>query len=434
MVQYDLNMKKKFANKILKQKQSHVNFIESYQAENKVGYIFSNNSRKKFFGLIYDFESEKIVEKPLDFKLEREDYLVNYSHDGKFYILAQIKNTRKLKFHVLDINLNYETHIIDLGKSDYYKNGTKQDEFPKRVVYSNGTIKDSLLNYASHNAYLKLVKRHSPNLNEVITHSDKIYLSDEKLLITLDSNNEYTNLIEINQKDSKTTIRQISKTDFGENLSGIKTNSFILDNLLFLLKGDKKKVFVKLYNLDSNKSTSVFSFHRNSPYLEQRNILLNQNLVTKHNIDIHPSESNKESVQKRLQKIMKGGNKIGLRALDSDQSFLLMLGGYKKTNGAPMTMPGSFGAVGGLTMGMMFGNYTFVRDESLYFYLDKQNFDLDLSDFEDPYQKMEDLFNEIYDEKARRKISWKTKFQIDSDYYLGYLDRRENIYYIRKFN
>ena len=371
----------------------------------------------------------------MDFKLEREKYLVNFSHKGKFYLLTQLNNTRKYKFYLLDVDLNLETQIFDLDKSEFYVDGEKQDDLPNnRTVYANGAVKDDLLNYGAKRFRLERIKRYTPNLNEAITYGNKIYVRDNKLLITLDSNKEHTILIEINLEDSSSIIKQISKLDFGENLSSTKTNSFILDDFLFLLKGDKKRVFVKLLDLKTNKTKNVFSFHRNSPYLKERNALLNQNVVSKYNIDMQPSEgSNAESVQKRLQKIMRGGNQVGLRVLDSDQSFLLMLGGYKLKNGGPVMVPGGFGAAGGLTMNFGFGNYTFVRDESLFFYLDKTNFDLDLSDFEDPYQQMEDFLNERYANKAHKKIGWKTKFQMDSDYYLGYLDRKENIYYISKF-
>ena len=434
VAQYDLAFNKTFEKRLTKEKESHVNFLDSYKSENSITYIFSNNSRKKYLGLTYNFQNDEVTEKTLDFKLEREKYLVNFSHKGKFYLLTQPNNTRKYKFYILDVDLNLETQIIDLDKSGFYKDGEKQETLPNRTIFANGSVKDELLDYGSKRFRLEEIKRNTPNLNEAVTYNNKIYVRDSKLLITLDSNKEHTVLIEINLKDSNSIIKQIPKLDFGENLSSTKTNSFILDDLLFLLKGDKKRVFVKLLDLKTNETKNVFSFHRNSPYLKERNALLNQNVVSKYNIDMRPSEgSSAESVQKRLQKIMKGGNQVGLRVLDSDQSFLLMLGGYKMTTSGPAMMPGGFGAAGGITMSFAFGNYTFVRDESLFFYLDKTNFDLDLSDFEDPYQQMEDYLNDHYVDKAHKKIGWKTKFQIDSDYYLGYLDRKENIYYIRKF-
>ena len=191
---------------------------------------------------------------------------------------------------------------------------------------------------------------------------------------------------------------------------------------------------ISLFDLNTKTKKRTYTFNRKSPYLKEKNLLVTDEIASEFKLDID-TDDKEDIIKKKLRKIMKSGNQVGLQITENEHTFLVSLGGYlERENASPMIM---FGAVGALAQAMTYpyGAYgSFVRDESFDFFIDKKTFELTFDEFLNPYQRMENFLNQEYENKSDKKIKWITKFNIGPDYYLGYLDKKTKEYQIRKFN
>ena len=421
-------------HKIYKENFGFINYLGNYgNRENRI-FVFAKNSKKKFLTINYSLTNKnKIIEKVLDFKLKGELYLGNFTYNNRFYIIGWKKNTRILTLNKFDEDFATQRYEIDLEKGQFLMNGIIKDKIPP--LPSNAIYSDPTYSLGHGIKEFRWIRDDIPNPNKDVTSANKMYIRGNLLTLSLDSNKKQTSLIQIDLDSHETKTHVIENTtSLKLDAYNHKTNSYIINDLLFQLKGDKKKIGLSVFNLTENEKKQLISFNRTTPYYKDKNLMVTEDIIKKYNLNT--GENNKESnVQKRLKKIMRSGNKVGMQITENDSVFLITLGGYmQKSGGSPMMMgaPGAPG-FGGVTFS--FGYYgTFIRDESLNFYVSKDKPSLTYSDFENPYEQMATFLEEEYEGKQQKKSNRIAKFKIGFDYYLGYMDKKTRTYFFRKFN
>ncbi|MEN1785425.1 MAG: hypothetical protein AAGF77_09825, partial [Bacteroidota bacterium] len=347
-----------------------------------------------------------------------------------FYVISVIKRSRVFQLTKLDSSGQYSTITINIEEGEYFQNGeaiTKMPEAP-----SNSEEKDPIVHFALPRE-MALMRTDVPNTNEDVTRPNKFYLEDDTLILTLDGNEKSTTMVQIDMSNFETATNVISKKlDFPLEGESLKTNSFLFNNILYQMKGNKSGLGLLFFDLKQNKSVPLGYFNRKTPYEPERNLIINEQIRQQHDIPI-PEKSNEEDIQKRLRRVMRYRNRVGFQITENDHTLLINCGAYSVTQSSAPMMYGMGGAVGGLAMGIGFSG-TYIFEESINLLLEKDGLTLTYNDFKNPYVRMEDYLNEAYEDKAIKKTRWRSKFKIGTDYYLGYLDKKSNQYHFTKFN
>lgn len=416
------NLKKITQKRAYKVSTTCINPLGSFGTEDTSVFIYTNNSKKKFRAVTIHHKNDNIEHTQLDFKLSKEKLINAFAYKQKFYLFTFSKKHLKYRFHIFDTNLNHSIKEIEIGAKNL-KDSENLDQ-SKQEQWLN-----SIANL-SYNSRAVLIEDNTSYQNAIITRPSKVFISDNKLSLTIDKKN-YTNIVDIDLENYTTKIKRVGKIHLGvdrETLS--KSNSFLFKNLLFVAKGNSGQLNLRIFDNLTDSLMVEHNFDKNSSYSKEKNLIVSEQLINQHNLP--KAEKSKDNIiKKRLRKVMKGDNDIGLRISQVDNKYFLNFGGYLfRTGHAPVAGMGM--GFPGFMMGIGF-YYNFERDESLNLYLDNTNFDIDYTEDKPVYDKMNDFLNERYKGKVHNNTEGIKKFKYKNNYYLSYFDLNNKTFYIRKF-
>lgn len=400
-------------------------FQESSIIDNELTFFFAHGTNKTFFGVKKNLETKKQIIKKFAFKFLKEEYLGTFKNKNQYFIVSLVKNTRIIKFRIINSNFDEVIKEIDLENGSYYSQGDLKD-FPPIPTNSNQDpliqLKKEILANGLANGF-SVIYRDKPYNAYDYTRRNKMYVYENNLVLTLDSPEFSTTLIQINLDDYSSVVQSISNTHFSNDFAQInQSNSFLYGNKLFLMKGTKNRIAFNIYDLETHESLKSIVFDRDYPFSDQRNLFLTSALLTEHNLN-NPEREVKEKVSKLFNKIMKSSsnNEAGIRVLSAKENYFITFGGnLTKTTG------GGIGPI--VIMGIT------SKENSLSFFLKKENNELTYSDFEVPSDKIEKLLQKEFGTKVKNKVSWKTNFIFDGNHFLGYKDKQKKTYKIIKYN
>lgn len=400
-----------------------INPLGSFGNEEASVFIYTNNSKKKFRAVTIHHKNNNIEYTPLDFKLSKEKLINAFAYKQQFYLFTFSKKSLTYRLHIFDTNLNHSIKEIKIGTR--HLKGSENLDQSKQEQWLNTIIN------LSHSSRAVLIEDNTSYQNAIITRPSKVYINDNTLTLTIDKKKDYTNIVDINLENFTAKIKRISKIHLGAEYEFLsKSNSIIFKDLRFVVKGNSSLLNLRIYNNLTDSLITEHNFDKNSSYTKEKKLIVSEQLIQQYNLP--KAEKSKDNIiKKRLRKIMKGENEIGLRVSEIDNKYYLNFGGYLYGTGhAPVAGMGM--SFPGFPMGIGF-HYTFERDESLNLYLDNTNFDIDYTEQKSVYDKMNDFLNEHFKGKVHSKTHGIKKFKYKSNYYLSYFDLYNNTFYIRKF-
>ncbi|MFH7011737.1 hypothetical protein ACHRV5_07660 [Flavobacterium sp. FlaQc-52] len=398
--------------------------------DNMIGYntnkmnarlYWSSNDYKQIFSQLYNFQTRKIVIHQYTLPFKDEIHLQKFSSEDKFYILTVIKKSNLFKLHIFDQGGKYETRIIDLSNSRFYKSN-----YTKTNLY--GIFAENLLPFESPFSLQNIISENPTSITDG-AKKRKCYFSNNQLIITLDANVDYTQLITIDLKNFTATEKVIGKpiiliiprTD-------LNSNSFYFDHKLYQIKSSSDSFFFTIKDLDGN-NLKEFHVDAGSP------------------IDFKNSEIYQEGGDFGGKRILETSSQFirkinslnsGISCYHLGENTLITLGGVsaQKNTGAEVVAFSAFGLVGGIALATIYyynptmdsfnsyNNRKVVKIESLF---DKDNNHVKTELKPLAFDKIRTFFDDITD------VSSQTLFKMDSNYYLGYYDNTTKEYIIRKF-
>ncbi|RNC89248.1 MAG: hypothetical protein ED555_07035 [Allomuricauda sp.] len=401
-------------------------FVESYGSNKKHVFIYRKKSGRKFYAISVDFENNLTFQKSLDFKLKGEDFLSTFSQGDKFYVISKVEDSRLLRLHILDVDLKYQIEEIDINKSEFYLNGKRLPAMPPLRV----GMKDPVFHFPkfSGNSLLTALSSNKPLSNDLITAANKFYVRPDQVIMTLDFDDDQNIVIEINLNDYSTVLRKTLKiSDEKFSTSNTKSNSFLLDDKLFLFKGNKKTLYLRILNRADNTLLHQDSYDLFLPYLSQENLMVKLSDF----LTYKQEGEEQQSVRKKFSKLVKAKDRMGLRVSEGNNSYRLSFGVFGTRN---ISVPIVSAAVSpALVVGAGI-NFTFNKENSLDFYLNKPGYELTYDTFKNHYDLMDDYLNEKYDDKVKKSILWKVFFKKGANHFAGYYDKADEKFYLRKFN
>ncbi|MBS7232592.1 hypothetical protein KHA90_16360 [Flavobacterium psychroterrae] len=396
-----------------------------------IGYNISNDNTRLFwsssdsdaiFSQLFDFNSRKVVTKQYALVLKNEKVLQQFSENDNFYILSVIKKSNNLKLHIFDKNGDYNEKTISLDGFHFFKlNYIKSDLY--------GVLEQNLLAFEPPFSLPDINVNNPTSLNETAKRR-KCYFDKKQLVITIDLNVDFTQVIIIDLEKftaaekiiKSTSISKLSSSGFQKNIS---SNSFFIDNKLYQIKTSSDEFYFTIKDLEGNL-IKEYTTSSETP-IEFKN-----SEITQEGGDFSGSRTLETSSQ-FLRKI--NNLNTGISCYHIGENILVTFGGISgpKQSGGQAAL-GQFGFIGSI-MGNVFFNPTM---DNFNAYANKKVVKIDgLFDKEGNHIKGDlqplafDKIRTFFDKN--NDVSAQILFKI-KDYYLGYYDNKTKEYIIRKFN
>lgn len=407
-------------NKSLKQEQNfeiigleYKNVLGGY-IENNLVSVFANDDNGFIMkNLTFDLHTKQAAIHDIMFKPNNEKFLGQLNSDNAFlYITAHKKEPRITVYKFTENKV--DTLIYDFNKI------SENSFFNKNELWYALTKQDGL----GRSIDVAVVK---PGLNydiDVANSPNKIYLTNNNLVLLMDKTRGETMIFNLNLERKEIDYRKITRVlDKSAATVDIPTfNSYLLENHLYYVDASLQKLTFIVNDFKTGEELKkIETVASDTINFKNTPILLEGSLYGMGEI------RELEKTIQLLRKMVRG--KAVVVASKNAGKHELTIGAFKeiKQSGAPMMMGGGFATVPVYAfagMGRSFNQLT--RFKSLFDPLSNQHINgyLGLSAFE----KMQNyVSNSVMPKKSMNM------FAVDDYYYLTYYVKKENTFMIKEF-
>lgn len=393
-----------------------------YTISNSIYYTYWKKSDEEIEVKEIDFSKNVVNTTYLPFSLGKKERVLSlFNYNNKLHAFSIDKETNNFNITVFD-NYVIKKNNIDCSAFRFLDSDNKKSDLWDFITERNGTV---------YRDGFKFFKASSENINQVFaTQKKKIFQYDNRLIITLDDNVDFCQIIFIDLNDYKISLKIIGKDrnkpknnpDSEFKIIG-DTNSFIVNDKIFMLTFDGEVITLIVKDLDNN--------------------LLKQMILSSEKNDFEKIELVEENGSFSKRKLLDKPSVFARRATflnpsisgyQKDNQYFLTLGGvsYPQPN-SPML--GMFGAIGAII-----GNIIeYSSQSSVSSYSDKKiiylKCKLDLNS---------ELVNENIGESTIDKIrsfletnnskeEFLSPFEFKNNLYLTSINKKENKFSFYKF-
>lgn len=387
--------------------------------------FWSSPNHKEIFIQQFHFDNLKNSNKTYSLSLKDERFLHNFSQNDRFYILTVLKNSDKLKLYVFDTNGTLEEKIIDLTGFRFFKS-----DYQKTTMY--GMFGEGF--YTAELPF-SLQKINPENPTSLVESSKmrKCYSNGKDIILTFDTNIDYTQLITLNLESFTATEKFVKKPFIeSDQRYNLNSNSFLIDNKLYQIKSSSSQLIMTIKDLDDNLIKS-YAATEITPIIDFKN----SNIIQENG-----DPSKKRILETSAQFIRKINSlSAGISCYKLNDDYLVTIGSVSEQEQQVSTgaiIGGMFGAVGSIAGSLIDAAISNPTMESFNSYANRKVVYINgLFDKEAGHIKGEieplafDKIRIFFDKN--KDVSSQTLYKLDNIYYLGYYDNLTKEYTIRKF-
>lgn len=395
----------------------------SISLNNDYRIFLMNNNKRKFAVINFSFKDKKptISELDLKFKFGKEVFIQSINLDNKFYLLTKEPYSSIINIYSFDEYANYKKHIIDLSEYEFLsKKGVREFDYflPSHSSFDSTTAK------------LHKFDENSINSLDQTSNYTKMYIQNNHLVFTLDDNNEFTQIIDINLTDYHHSFKKINKID---GFKAKNSNSYLFKNKIFQVASTSKEMYFIIRDFNTGDILKQYSIKNDEP-------------ISFKNTDIIQyggAYANKRVLKNTKQYLRKVANSnIGVTVDEIDEKYYITIGGFKEIksggggmmmDGMPMPMGFPIISLGSATMFFnpimtAYGSYTKTKSVNIKTILDEKFNHLEGNIQGNAFDKI-DKFIDEGDYPEEGQIMYKYK----NYYILGHNTRYNPYYKLRKF-
>jgi hypothetical protein len=246
-----------------------------------VHFLFiKNTSTNKFELRPYFFSANKTIKQLETFSLdEMPEIIANHTNDNIITLISYVEKSKKL--FIIDFDIISSKNYFSV-KSDYKKpkinfSQTNQSVLVRTIdsekeiaieTISNSK-KSDIINFKPTESFFKEFKNVSKNDPQAINqnefvengsiHTDRVYLSQNKVYFTHFKDDEKTQVFKLNLTDNSSSF-----SDFNFNFpkNSKDQNSYIFDDNLLAVSCSKEDVIINKYDLNTDKLSSELSLSK----------------------------------------------------------------------------------------------------------------------------------------------------------------------------
>ncbi|OOV16856.1 hypothetical protein [Flavobacterium sp. LM4] len=411
----NLNEKMQIADSISAKRpnlKTYTNIIGYNKSNGNTRLFWSSTNYEAIFAQLFNTNSRETITKEYKLVLKNEKVIQKFSQDENFYILTVLKNSDIFKLYIFDSEGNYTEKMITTEGFHFFTS-----DYKKSDLYT--AFSESLLPFEAPFSLQNITVENQTSLIDA-AKKRKCYFNNKQLVITLDTNIDFTQMILIDLQSFTATEKMIKKQYLVGDRKFLNSNSFYFDNKLYQLKTSSGIIYFTIKDLEDNvlkeyfaNSTKPIAF-KNSEFHEQGG-----SLRAKRTLASSPLF------------ILKSNNLfLGLSCYQTGLNTFITFGGVSELKqSADQTTINQFG----LTEDIVFStsmedfdsssNRRVVKTEGL--------FDTAGNRIKGKLVPLaSDKISTFFDKN--NTISAQTLFKLDA-YYLGYYDNKTKEYIFRKF-
>lgn len=387
--------------------------ILGYIAEGNHYYIYFGNKNKNSFAVLdVNFQTKKSSVKEIDLKLSSK-FIDAFSKNGKFYLLS-LSDDSVLNLYSFskETKFTHSKYPID-----------KKFKLSQNIITASGF---SLI------IDLEKIEENTPNSIEKSSNYNKIYVTDEEVIITLDVNNKFTRLIKINYNTNTAFTEKIEHIKVAEDKERNRSNSFFHQGKLYQLSSTKKNLAFSYYDIVTKERSKVIKLNINDSIWFKNSDIIQQKT------DLFESERKLSKTKQFLRKVT--FSKPGISIVSINGVNQVTIGGVTKiANGGGYIMAGP--AMGGVDGIAIAGSTSIYMSPTFYSYGAYSNtkstfinclFDSALNHKNGEF--LDNVFDKIktYEDSVVDVLKLKTVFKYKGNYIFGYYWNKK--YKLRIFN
>lgn len=331
----------------LNNRNSLINVYLGYSISDDNNYCIyvTNSNQSKFASIRFSFVNKEVSYNEFKFKDRKKEKFIqaiNYKH--KFYILTSTKKTSIINKYSFDQNSNFIKYKIDFSENTF-----RNEYRSKKTLYS-------FFNNSSYGD-VKTISPNTPNPIDITSAFQKLYVIDGKIIISLDQNKTYTQIISFNLANSEKEVKYIKKPLLSDTeFVSAKSNSYIYDDKIFILAISDEKLNLSIKDYQSSNLLKAYSFS------EEDTITIKNTSLIKftNNRTINKNTNETKDILRKISQ-----SKVGISAYRFANDYQVTIGGKSHSNDGSIIVSGLFfGFSGALLTNIL--NATFKAD-ALYF-------------------------------------------------------------------
>ena len=379
--------------------------------------FWSSSNHKDICSQTFDFDTHKTTIQTYSISFKEEKYLQHFSEKGKFYIMSIIKDSAVLKLYVFN-NGSLTEKKLDMSSFKFQKANLQMAN-----LYE--VLEVSFFPFEAPFSFQKINSENPTSLTES-AKKRKLYIENNKAILTFDNGIANTFVITIDLDDFSTSEKIIQKPYvYYDLLIDVTSNSFLIDDKLYQINSSVNKMAISIKDLNNNlikeyQATDIqYIAFKNSEIIQENG-----------------SVSNKRVLEKSSQFLRKITNSnMGISCYKINNNYLVTTGAVSEQQQNSSVMVGAMFGVAGVLLAYAISNPTM---ESFNSYANRKvvyihsMFDKDANHVQGEIQPLAfDKIRNFFDKYSA--VSSQTLFKQNNIYYLGYFDKNAEEYIIRKF-
>lgn len=403
----------------------YVGMVGYNENKSNINLFWTSSNHKDIFIQQFNFEKLKSENKTYTLPLKDEKFIQNFSQNGKFYIMTIIKNSDKLKLYVFDTDGKLEERIIDLAGLRFFNS-----EYQKTTIYKE--LEETY--YATELSFS--LQKITPEIPTSLVESSKrrkCYSKGNNIIITFDSNMEFTQIITIDLDKFKASEKFIKKPYINYTVrTELNSNSFLIDNHLYQIKSSSSQLILTVKDLEDKLIKSYEASDKN-PIIDFKN---------SNYIQENGGTSKTRILETSSQFIRKtNSSNSGISCYKLNDNYLVTIGSVSQEQqqvGAGAIVGSMFGIAGVIAGSLIDSAISNPTMESFNSYANRKVvyinglFDKDANHIKGEIAPLAfDKIRIFFDKNT--DVSSQTLYKLDNIYYFGYLDNTTKEYTIRKF-
>lgn len=239
---------------------SFPNFVKKYP--NIGGYIYNDDdtytlylstlNKKKWAIVTLDFKNKSFNLQETKLEISKGRILESLLYNDIQYVFTLKRDTSIFEVSALaaDGTVTFQEFPFD---DAYFSEGKRMTQNLDRLLQNSFT------------KTVDIIDSESPIALESSKSRTKFYQENHLVTLTIDASKKKTHYLQFDLKNSTSTYKAIPKTVFDNTLLSSKSNSFIFEDKLFVLKVSSEEMDFSIYNLNSNENIASFSAQKGMP-------------------------------------------------------------------------------------------------------------------------------------------------------------------------
>ncbi|MBU2921788.1 hypothetical protein KO504_10590 [Winogradskyella psychrotolerans] len=386
-------------------KYHHNYFGASFIKDKIYTLFFKSDFGTKFSALTINFNTSSFqYSDKLNMPLKSEKIVGSFEYKSKTHLLTTVKKTSKLKIYQLNDFKNFTVETFDFSNTKFVTYRGFDSNLNEILKGPNADPSASMVNHGE------------PTPLETVTPHNKVYLNKDKLIITNDIDDLHTRVISINLETKEQAYHKFPKPSYDKKDRGSKSNSYVLDHLLFNMYISKEKLDFSVFDMDTKDLV------KNIVLSDKDSIAFKNSPIILEGGDFQ-SYRELDRTKQFMRKVT--NSNPGISVYKNNGKYVVTVGSSETTTTSPFMVYYAGGAIGGLVAGITssvlttsFLTYTKTKSTRIECLFDNQLNSIEGSIPENNFN----IINAYTESKSDTKFNFESILKINKKYVLGYFD------------